>query len=135
FGFLGDVAWVTGVVLTCDWVHDVTDHHQSGIFQKRINLRRVGIGDDEHIARIDGLPTTDTGAIKAMPIREQPLSEFPDRDAEMLPQTWKVHKPQVQDPGAFVLGKCNNLTGRHTECPPLWCTPHVHGDVHSGWRP
>src|SRR5712691_5641972 len=54
-----------------------------------------------------------------MTIREQLLIELPDWDTEVLPETWEVHKPQVQDPGPFVLGKCHNLCGRHAECPPL----------------
>src|SRR5262249_40390162 len=54
-----------------------------------------------------------------MTIREQPLIELPDWDTEMLPQTWEVHKPQVEDPGPFVFGECNNFCGRHAEFPPL----------------
>src|SRR5215813_1598558 len=54
-----------------------------------------------------------------MPIREQPLGELSDWNTEVLPETWEVHKSQIQDPGPFVLGKCHNLCGRHAECPPL----------------
>src|SRR5215510_14600503 len=54
-----------------------------------------------------------------MPIREQPLGELSDWNTEVLPETWEVHKAQIQDPGPFVLGKCNNLCGRHAEFPPL----------------
>ena len=50
-----------------------------------------------------------------MTIREQLFIEFPNRDTEVLPETWEVHKPQIQNPGPFVLGKCTNLCGRHAE--------------------
>src|SRR5262249_39061031 len=53
------------------------------------------------------------------------LAEFPNRDTEVLPQTWKVHKPQIENPGAFVLGKFDNLVGRHTEYPPLVYAPRA----------
>src|SRR5262249_19623980 len=54
-----------------------------------------------------------------MTIRDHRLIEFPDWDTEMLPQTWEVHKPQVEDPGPFVFGECNNFCGRHAAFPPL----------------
>ena len=64
---------IPGVTLPCDRIDDITDHHQRGCFHKWIDHGRFGSRDNQHIARIDGLPTTDTRAVKTVTIGEYVL--------------------------------------------------------------
>ncbi len=70
-GFLRDPARIAIVVLACDGVDDVADHHQRLGFVERIDHRRRRVGDQQHVALVDGGPAADAGAVDAETLLER----------------------------------------------------------------
>lgn len=54
-GFACDVAWVAAVGLACEGVVDVADEAEGGYFECGVDEGGAGIGEDEHVAFVDGL--------------------------------------------------------------------------------
>ena len=68
FGFLGDVARVPAVFLFGHGVDDVADHAEGGNFSEGVEHGGVGVGDDEHVAGVDGLPAPDAGSVESVAV-------------------------------------------------------------------
>ncbi len=61
----GDVAGIAVIALLGDGIDDVGDHHQSGRFGEGIHHVGGGIGDQQHVALVDGRPAADGGTVHA----------------------------------------------------------------------
>ena len=61
-GFFGDPARVAVVVLARDGIDDAAEHYQSWRFGEWIHHGGSGVGDEEHVALVDGRPTADARA-------------------------------------------------------------------------
>ena len=114
----GDVARVAGIVLAGDRILDVADHRQRGEGREGIDDRRVGLGDEEHVALVDPLPAAEARAVEAEAVAEGILLELADRDREVLPGAEKVGKPQIDRLDLLLTAHRQHFTGLHGEEVP-----------------
>ena len=91
----GDVARIARVILARDRVLHVADHAERGDLGERIDERRVGLRQEEHVALVDRLPAADAGAVEAEAFFEDFFFELLDGDREVLPDAGEVHEPHV----------------------------------------
>jgi hypothetical protein len=94
-GLLGDVAGVARVALAGDRIDDVADQVQSRHLQDRIDCRAVRVGDQEHVALVDGLEAPDARTVEAHAVGEHVFLEPAERHAEVLPGAGEVNEAQV----------------------------------------
>src|ERR1043166_2342756 len=70
-GFLGDVAWISAVGLAGHRIDDVTNQAQRRMLGEGVHKRSVGIGDQQRVALVDRLQSSDAGAVKADAVFEK----------------------------------------------------------------
>ena len=116
-GFAGDVAGVAGVIFAGDGVLDVADHHERGERGERIDEGGFGLGDDEHIALVNRLPSADAGAVEAEAVFENVFVELVDGDGEMLPEAGKIHETQIDGLHIFLAAQSQHFFGLHSNLP------------------
>ncbi len=108
-GFLGDEARVPAIGLARDRVDDVADQEQGLVRKHRIDGGRVRVGDEEHVALIDGLEAADAGPVESEAAGEAVLLELAERQAEVLPCPREVDEPDVDDLDALSLRALDHL--------------------------
>src|SRR5207245_8799368 len=81
--------------------------------RERVQLRRGGVGEEQHVRLVDGLEPADGGTVEADAVREEVLGQLIDGDREVLPQTREVHEPEVHDLGALLLCEMNDVPRLH----------------------
>src|SRR5208337_5369320 len=86
-GLLGNVARVASIGGASDRIGDVADEAERWIFGERIHYCGVRVGDYQHVARVDRLPSANRRAVEAQPFIEgRFVLELGDRGSEMLPR-------------------------------------------------
>src|SRR4029078_5447219 len=70
-GLRGDRARILRVRLLLDRVDGVAGYRQRRGRQERIDARRVRIGDEDHVGRVDRLPTADRAAVEEVAVLER----------------------------------------------------------------
>ncbi len=123
---LGDVAGVAGVRLTGDRVvHEAVDV-QRLVLAERIDHRRVGIGDQEHVGLLDLLEPTDRRTVEPVALLEVVLGQLVGRDREVLHQARQVAEAKVDELDAVVLRQLEDLRWRpgFHALPSLGMTSH-----------
>ena len=105
-GLLGDPARVALVMLARDRVDCVGDHDQRRRLAERIHDGSGRVGNEQHVAFVDGRPRTNAGAVEAVAFLEDLLVQFADRIRNVMPETGDVAKAQVDLLGVVFLGKC-----------------------------
>jgi hypothetical protein len=103
FGFFRDVARVAVVALFCHRIDDVRDHHQRGHVGEGIHHVGFRVGNQQHVAFIDGRPTANGRAVHAKAVFKRVLSQLIDRKGYVLPQTWQVREAEVKNLGSVFL--------------------------------
>ena len=66
-GALGERTRITVVALAGRRLDHVARQDQRVLFAKRVHARRVGIGHQQHVGRLDALPAGDRRAVKGVP--------------------------------------------------------------------
>src|SRR6202040_1377931 len=60
-GLARDEARIAAVVLPGQRILDAADKDERGFFEKRVDEGGLGLGNDEHVGFVDGLPAADGG--------------------------------------------------------------------------
>ena len=115
-GLPRDVAGVAGVVLLGDRVDDVADQRKRRPGDERIDDRRLGVGDHQHVGGVDRLPAADGRPVEAEPFLEAVLLELIDRHREVLPGADEIHELQVDHLDVLALGETEDFLRVH--CDP-----------------
>ena len=113
FRFLGYVAWIATIFFLGDRVHNITDHANRWVFHKRVHNRGGRIGNDQHVTGVNGLPSTDAGAIKPQAFIKQGLFQFTDGHRKMLPGSKKIHELQIYNSSIIFFWEIYCLFGGH----------------------
>src|SRR5207245_9339814 len=106
---LGDKVRVATVRVAGEWVDDVADQEKSLVRKHRIDRGRVRVGHEHHVALVDRLEAADAGPVESEAGNEAVLFELSDRQAEMLPCSWQIDKPDVDDLDALSLCALDHL--------------------------
>ena len=113
-GLVGDVARVAAVGLASYRVEDIANHVEGGDLEERVDSSGAGIGDQQHVAFVDGLETADAGAVEAVPFGHVVLAELAQGDGEVLKRARQVGEPQVNDADVVGLTKLDDFSRGHT---------------------
>ena len=99
---------------------DVADEAQGRVLGERIHNRSIWVGDDEHVARLDRLPSADRRSVDAESVFKRSLVlELRDGNREMLPLAEQIDKFDIDHHGTLVLDHLQYLFGSHlTRRPP-----------------
>ena len=120
FGFLGDVARVAVVALLGDRIDHVGHHHQRSYLGERIEHEPGGIGDQQHVAFVDRGPAANGGAIHAETFFKTGLAELLDGKRNVMPETGKISKAQVEHLDLVFLHELHDVFGSaHKNFSPL----------------
>src|SRR2546427_728056 len=87
--------WCTSTSLPASFIFMTKSERKSCRPSDGIDRRGAGIGDEEHVAFIDGLESANAAAIKPHPFDEHALVQFVRRRREMLPGPHQVGEPEV----------------------------------------
>ena len=119
-GLARDVARVARVVGAGDRIGDVGDDAQRRILGERIHHRSIRVGNHQHVAVVDRLPSANRRAVEAQPFVEgRFILELGNRGSEMLPRAEQVDEFHIDHHHALFLDHCQNLFRRHrTRNPP-----------------
>ena len=96
-GLLGDVARIAVVALLGHRIDDVADHHHRRDFGERIEHVLAGIGDEQHVALVNGCPAANGRAVHAEAFLEGRLAQLIDRIRNVVPKSGKIGEAQVED--------------------------------------
>ena len=91
----GDVARIARVVFARDRVLHVADDAERGDHGERIDERRIGLRQQQHVALVDRLPAADAGAVEAEAVFKRFFFELRNGNREVLPDAGEVHEPHV----------------------------------------
>jgi hypothetical protein len=110
-GLLRHVARVAGVGLAGERVVDeeVDDERLAGA--ERVQLRVVGVREQEHVRLVDLLEAADRGAVEAEAVVEHVLRERADRHGEVLHHARQVAEADVDHLDALLLDVLQDLVG------------------------
>src|SRR5882724_6134172 len=105
FGLLGDVARIAVVALLGHGIDDVSNQDQRWRLGEGIHDEPVRIGDQEHVALVNGRPAPNRRAIHAEAVFEGRLLELLNGIGNVVPQSRKIGEAQVEHARAVLLGK------------------------------
>jgi hypothetical protein len=117
-GLSGDVARISRVHLSRDWIPNEAMDDKSGVLEEGIDVGGVRIGEQEHVGFLDLLEPSDGRAVEAVAGLERLLGQLADRNGEMLHQPGEIAEPQVDDLGGRLLRHHQHVLGcRHPDAP------------------
>ena len=96
-GLEGDEARIARVRLERERIVDVAGERERRHLQHRIDECRRDVGEEQHVALVDGLEAADRGAVEAQPLPDHLLVERGGGDREMLPRAGEVAELHVHD--------------------------------------
>jgi hypothetical protein len=105
FGFLGNPAGIALVILFGDGIPGISDDNQRGHFRERIHEDGIWIGDEEHIALIDGSPTADTRSVHAETVLERIDLQLADGVGNVMLKARYVSEADVDLASIVFLGE------------------------------
>lgn len=97
FGHAGDISGVAVVLLSGDGIFDRSGDDECWNVCKGIEEGAIGVGDNEHVALIDGFPAADRGAVEAISVDELVFAELTDGNREVLPLAKEVGEADIND--------------------------------------
>jgi hypothetical protein len=112
-GLSSDIAGIATVVLASQWVLDVADQHEGREFRERVDKRRRGVGNQQHVAFVDLLPTTDARSVKPLAVQKSVFSQTANGNRGVLPRPDEVHKTQINRTNALFAAQRENFLGSH----------------------
>ena len=107
----GHVPRVATVVFPGDRILNVADHDQRRQLGKRVEKSRRRIGNEQHVALVDLLPTPDAGAIKALAVVKRVFRQLMNGNRCVLPCTDKIHKAEIDRLHTFFATERENFLG------------------------
>ena len=111
FRFFCDAARVPIVRLARDRIDDGANETERRLRIEDIDPCRRRIGDDEHVARVDGAPAANTRAVEAEAIGEYLLVVFGEGGGEMLPGTRQIGEFKIHELHVVVLDHFADVGG------------------------
>ena len=96
-GFLGDIARIAAVGLVGDGVDNVTDEGEGRLLEERVDARRAGVRNKDHVGLVDGLPATDGASVEAKSLGETFFRDPVDRHGGVLPLAQEIHEFVVHE--------------------------------------
>ena len=102
-GLLGHVARVAAVGLEGQRVVHEAVQIERLVLAERVDHRRRRIGQQDHVGLVDLLKPADGGAVEAVALGERLLGQRVRRDGEVLHQSRKITKPEIDDLDPLVL--------------------------------
>ena len=122
FGLEGDVARVAAVGLVGQRIKHIAGQAQGRHDAHRVDNGRPRIGEEQHIALVDGLEAADARAIEADALGENVGGQLADGGAEVLPGAGQIDELEIDDLQPLLGGEIDNfLRGRETLCC-LFCS-------------
>jgi hypothetical protein len=115
-GLARDPARIAIVVLARNRVDHVAGHHHRFGFVERIQVHRVGIRDQEHVALIDRRPAADARSVDAEARLERLFVQLRDRVGNVLLQSGQIGEAQIQLLHAFLLCNLEDVFGGFPCC-------------------
>src|SRR5712691_1762047 len=126
-----NIAWIAAIALLASSrarMGYVTDQAQRRDSSERVHHSGSGIGDNQHIAFVDGLEATYTGAVKGFPFDKGFFFEFAHRHTKMLPCARQIYKFEVHHFCAMLCGKLQYIFRHHVLCSP-YTLPHDYSGI------
>ena len=116
--FASDVARVARVVFAGDRILHVADDAERGDRGERVDERRIGLRQEEHVALVDRLPAADAGAVEAEALFEDFFVELRNGNREVLPDAGEIHEAHVDGFDiAFAAHRQDRLRGQSSHDP------------------
>ncbi len=112
FRFAGNIARILGIIFARDRILDVAGHRQR-LHHEGVDDRRFRLGNDEHVALVDRLPTPHRRPVKAEALFKTPLGQGLDGDGEVLRRSGEVHESQIDGPDFAFPAQGQNLFWGH----------------------
>nr|AIA13205.1 Unknown Function [uncultured bacterium] len=110
-GLLGRAARVAVVGLARDRVENVAKNHHRRLREERIHVDRIGVGHQDHVGLVDGLPAGDRGAIEHHAVGEHVLVDLNDVHRHVLQLALGVGEAQVDELHVVVLDLLHDVFG------------------------
>jgi hypothetical protein len=112
-GLLRDPSRVALVALFGDRVLHVAVEDECGDLGEGIEEGSGGVGDQQHVALVDGGPAADTGAVHTEAFFEAALFELADRIGDVVLQARDVGEAEIDLLHVVVLGEFEYFLRRH----------------------
>ena len=119
FGLAGDEARVAIVALARDRIDDVADHAQRRDLEERIDVGRLGVGHQQHVAFVDRSPAANRRAVEAEAFLEGVLVQLGDGIRNVLGEARQIGETQVDLLGSLFLGVSEYLFRGHDVTPSV----------------
>src|SRR5215471_10430550 len=113
FGLAGDPAWITLVVLARDGIDHVAGHYQSANLAERIDEGSVGVGNEQHVALVDGGPSADARSINPEARFKRIFGELADGIGNVLLEAGQISEAQIDLVSFLLSGKLQNFLKTH----------------------
>ncbi|GHO67935.1 hypothetical protein KSC_068270 [Ktedonobacter sp. SOSP1-52] len=84
---------------------DIADQAERGDSGEGVHESSGGVGNDYHIALIDCLEASNAGAVEEEALFKNRFCKRTERNAEMLPGSWKIGEFQIDHFGAIFFCK------------------------------
>ena len=95
-GLAGNVAGIAVIALLGHGIDYVAGHHQRGQLCERIEHEGIRVGDEQHIALVNGRPAANGRAIHAEAFFKRGFRQLIDRIRNVMPQSRQVGEAQVK---------------------------------------
>src|SRR5690349_10696441 len=141
-GFFGDPTGIALVVLLRDGIPHVACHHKRRHFRERIHEGCIGIGNEKHIALVDGSPASDTRSIDTKAVLKRIDGQFTYRIRNVMLQAGYVAEAHIQLAGTILFGKIQYLLRGHSSSivgiTATWLfrqrESYQNANIPSGWQ-
>ena len=118
-----DVARIAVVALLGDGIDHVGHHHQGRHLGERIQHVCARIGNEQHVALVNGRPAANGRAVHAEALFERGLAELVDGIGNVMPKSGKVREAQVQQLDVVLLHEFQDTL--RVSHGMLLCAPQV----------
>ena len=122
--FSGNIARILGIVHACDGILNIAAQTQR-LWKEGIDKGRFRLGNQQHIAFIDGLPAVHRRGIEPESFLKRFLSKDLQWYCEVLQGSRKVHEPQVDGSDFMFPAHGQKFTGSHVACLMMSVVTHV----------
>ena len=95
-GLARDIARITVIALLGHRINHVGHHHQGRHLGERVEHVRVRIGDEQHVALVDGRPAANGRTVHAEALFKRGLAELVDGVGNVVPKSGKIREAQIQ---------------------------------------
>jgi hypothetical protein len=92
-------------------VHEEVEVQRLGL-SKQVDMRCAVIGEQQHVGFVDGLESSNRGAVEREAFFEHTLVEERNRNREVLHDAWQVTEPDVDEFDFLILGQFDYVVGR-----------------------